>query len=148
MRSAIVASPDVYGLPVQIRTEEGNLPYSWSGEIDAPPQVQNLGQVVLQDSGVPASLVLARAQMSTSGLVTRLDILCGSPPFEDSVRSSVENLSFVPATSHGLPARAWVLLEFAFLPGNTATQFDPSLADQALESMRENCRKKISAAGG
>jgi hypothetical protein len=145
IREVIVVSPDIYGLPANFQTANGDLPYSWSSAVDAPPQARIMGPIIYPSGDATRALVVVRALIGTTGLIDEFDVLCGATPFEEPVTSAIKEWSFVPATSRGMPTRTWMLLEFAFLPDNAAEEFDPSQADRALESMRESCRNKLAA---
>ena len=145
VREVVVTSPSIYGLPEKYEGTGGGLPYGWSDDFDRPPQATSMSRTQYPAGTQGDGLVLVRAQVSAEGMIEDPVALCGSDPFEEAAMQSVPAWAFAPPTSRGRPSRGWLLLEFAFLRGNTADDFDPSLADFALASMRAACAAKLSA---
>jgi len=145
IREVVVTSPSIYGLPEKHPFEGGELPYAWSDDLDLPPQATSMSRSRFPLGTHRDSLVLVRAVVGTTGSIGKFEILCGAPPFDEVARKSLPQWEFVPPTARGRPARAWLLLEFAFLRGNTEEGFDPSLADVALNSLREKCAESLTA---
>lgn len=144
VREIVVLSPATYGLPEKFEVAGSELPYAWSDDIESPPSAASMSMTRYPSGADSDGLVLIRALIGTSGAIDDFEVLCGASPFEDVARESVPNWAFVPATTHGIPARAWLLLEFAFMKSNTEEGFDPSLADVALNSMRVACADRLS----
>lgn len=144
VREVVVTSPTFYGLAERYTAAGSDLPYAWSNDIDTPPQATGMSRTRYPSGADKDGLVLIRALVGTSGAIEDFDVLCGEAPFEDVVRESIPSWAFVPPTAHGSPARAWLLLEFAFMKANAEEGFDGSLADVALASMRADCAERIS----
>ena len=145
IREVIVVSPGIYGLAANYRSAAIDLPYAWSSDIDGPPQAQSVGPINYPPDATSDGLVLVRAVLGANGRIDDFDILCGSAPFVEVTKSAVTDSAFRPATSRGVPSRTWLLLEFAFIEGNADENFDPSLADAALTSMRAACAQQLAA---
>ncbi len=145
VREILVPSPDLYELPERYKADGADFPYAWSSDMDTPPQTRTSGSIRYPALTFSSGLVLVRLLLATDGKVEKFERLCGRPPFDAVTMQELAAWSFAPATSHGAPARAWVLLEFAFLPDNAADGFDPSKADALLGSLREECKKQLSA---
>lgn len=146
VREVVVTSPSIFGLPEKYPADEGELPYAWSDDIDRPPQATSMSRTQYPPGADGDSLVLVRARVGQSGAIEDFEVLCGAEPFEDVARQSVPSWVFVPPTRQGGPARAWLLLEFAFMKRNAEEGFDPSLADVALATMRAACAETLAAA--
>jgi len=145
VREVVVTSPSIYGLAEKYDGATSILPYGWSDDFDKPPQATSMSRTQYPAGAQGDGLVLVRAQVSAEGLIEDPVVLCGSDPFEEAAMQSVPAWTFAPPTSRGKPTRGWLLLEFVFLRGNTAENFDPSLADFALAAMRAACAAKLAA---
>ncbi len=145
VREVVVSSPAIYGLAANFSEPGRDLPYAWSDEIDMPPQATSMSRTQFPSGADKDNLVLVRAVVGSTGAVENPEVLCGEPPFEGLALDSVPHWAFMPPTARGRPARAWLLLEFAFMKGNVEEGFDPSLADAALTSMRAACAQQFAA---
>ena len=145
VREVVATSPTIYGLAEKYVAAGSELPYAWSDNIDTPPQATSMSRTRYPSDANRDGLVLIRAILGTNGAIEGSEVLCGEAPFEDVAKESVPNWTFVPPTARGSPARAWMLLEFAFMKANADEGFDPSLADVALASMRAACAERLSA---
>ena len=145
VREVVATAPSIYGLPDKYPAEEGELPYAWSDDLDTPPQATHMSRTRFPSEADSDGLVLVRAILGVNGSVGNFEVLCGAPPFDEVARESAPQWEFAPPTSRGRPARAWMLLEFAFLKGNIDEGFDPSRADLALSAMRAKCAENLAA---
>lgn len=145
VRTVIIATPATYGISEQYASPGGTLPYAWSSAFDTPPQTRSTREASFPGGEHPNGLVLVRALLGTPGTIDEVSVLCGDEPFLTASAQALAGWSFKTATSGGVPVRTWVLLEFAFIADNLASDFDPVKADQSLGAMREKCALRLAA---
>lgn len=141
LRLRIVPSPDEFGLS----PAEPGRPYTWPGELQELPFPPEGIQVRYPDDelrNARQGLVVVRLDIARSGQLERIDVVCGSPPFDAAVLEALRAARFLPPlAAQGRAVPAWMVLEFAFLalpPGDYASD----RAEQALAGLQKDCQRR------